>query len=447
MKKLYAKKNKFYFKEWANTQLLFLFFCGIFMALGYWAYVSKISVVSVADGEVVPSGQIKTVQHLEGGIIKEILVQEGQRVTRGTKLMILESISNQADVNEIQSRVDLLTIKTIRLKAEIDDEILPQFSNYYSLNYPNETKQALDLFSNRMKRIQSEKLLAKKTISQANENIIQEIQNLKQIEVRFKQTLNTIELLDQQIKISEDLLKEKLTTDYNHLNLLKEKSNLETKQMEDEEAKIGGASAIKVAKTSLADATIRFENVARSFIEESEKDLEDTSREIVQLNEIKKKLLDSLLRTTIIAPVDGIIKDLVYYTEGGVIPPNSSVMNIVPTGKELVIEAKLPTADIGFIKEGQSVTIRLASADAINFGNIDGVVKKISPDATQDDEGQTFYKVEIKTQKTYFEYNGQRYNLTPGVEVSASILTGERTIAEYLLNPLFNIATNAIRER
>ncbi|WP_304157146.1 sodium:solute symporter family transporter, partial [Mesonia mobilis] len=174
--------------------------------------------------------------------------------------------------------------------------------------------------------------------------IQQEIQNLKQIEARFKQTLNTIALLDQQIKISEDLLEEKLTTEYNHLNLLKEKSNLETKQMEDEEAKIGGKSAITVARTSLADAEIRFENVTRSFLEESEKELEDASREIAQLNEIKKKLLDSLSRTVITAPVDGIIKDLVYYTEGGVIPPNSSVMNIVPTGKELVIEAKLPTA-------------------------------------------------------------------------------------------------------
>ena len=361
--------------------------------------------------------------------------------------MILESTSSQADVNEVQSRIDLLTIKNIRLKAEINNEILPQYSNYYSLKYPNETKQALDLFSNRTKRIKSEKLLAEKTVHQANENIIQEIQNLKQIEARFKQTLNTIELLDQQIKISEDLLEEKLTTEYNHLNLLKEKSNLETKQMEDEEAKIGGKSAITVARTSLADAEIRFENVTRSFIEESEIELEDASREIVQLNEIKKKLLDSLSRTVIIAPVEGIIKELVYYTEGGVIPPNSSVMNIVPTGKELIIEAKLPTADIGFIKEGQSATIRLASADAINFGNIEGIVIKISPDATQDDSGQTYYKVEIKTQKTYFEYNEQRYNLTPGVEVSASILTGERTIAEYLLNPLLNISTSAIRER
>jgi adhesin transport system membrane fusion protein len=284
-------------------------------------------------------------------------------------------------------------------------------------------------------------------VNQAEENIKQEIQNLKMIEARFGQTLKTIELLDEQIKISEELLEEQLTTEYNHLNLLKEKSSLETKQMEDEEAKIGGESAIKVARTSLEDAKIKFQNVNRSFLEETEKELEDTSREIAQLNQIKKKLLDSLSRTTIIAPVDGIIKELVYYTEGGVVPPNSSVMNIVPTGEELVIEAKLPTADIGFIKEGQSATIRLASADAINFGNIEGVVKKISPDATQDDNGNTYYKVKIKTEKTYFKYNEQKYYLTPGVEVSASILTGERTIAEYLLNPLINISNNAFRER
>ena len=447
MTKFFLKKNKFYFKEWASTQLLFIFFCAIIIVACYWAYISKISVVSVADGEVVPSGQIKTVQHLEGGIIKQILVQEGQRVNKDEKLMILESTSSQADVNEVQARIDLLTIKALRLQAEIKNKIMPDYSNYLSINYPNEVKQALDLFSNRTKRVKSEREIAEKLVSQAEENIKQEIQNLKKIEARYNQTIKTIELVDEQIKISESLLKEKLTTNYKHLELLKERSKLETKQFEDEEAMIGGESAIEVAKTSLEDSEIKYLNVQRSFNEESEKELEDTTREIAQLKEIKKKVMDSLSRKIIFAPVDGIIKELVYFTEGGVIPPNSSVLNIVPTGKELIIEAKLPTADIGFIKEGQTATIRLASADAINFGNINGKVNKISPDATQDDNGNTYYKVEIKTNKTYFEYNNQKYNLTPGVEVTASILTGERTIAEYLLNPLFNISNNAFRER
>ena len=240
MNKPFSKKSKFYFTEWASTQLLFLFFCAIIIAVCYWAYVSKISVVSVAEGEVVPSGQIKTVQHLEGGIIKEILVQEGQRVKKDEKIMILESTSSQADVNEVQTRIDLLTIKTIRLKAEIKDLTLPNYSKYYSLNYSNEVNQALELFSNRTKRIKSEKLIAEKMVDQAEENIKQEIQNLKKIEARFNQTLKTIELLNEQIRISEELLKEELTTEYNHLHFLKEKSNLDAKQLEDEEAKIGG---------------------------------------------------------------------------------------------------------------------------------------------------------------------------------------------------------------
>ena len=146
--------------------------------------------------------EIKTVQHLEGGIIKEILVQEGQRVKKDEKFMILESTSSQADVNEVQTWIDSLTINTIRLEAEIEDLILPQYSNYYSLNYSNEVNQALELFSNRTKRIKSEKLIAEKMVDQAEENIKQEIQNLKKIEARFNQTLKTIELLDEQIKIS-----------------------------------------------------------------------------------------------------------------------------------------------------------------------------------------------------------------------------------------------------
>jgi len=446
-KKIFQTKNKFKFTEWASTQLLFLFFCGIVIAVSYWAYVSKIAIVSVAEGEVVPSGQIKTVQHLEGGIIEKILVQEGQRVKKNDPLMILESIASQAAVNEVQVRIDSLTMKTIRLKAEIDNQVLPLYSNYFSLTYPEEVKQALSLFSNRTKRIQSEKLISEKTVEQAEENITQEIQNREKIKARYNQTAKTVLLLEEQVKISESLLEDKLTNKYTHLNLLKEQSSLKAQQLEDVQAMIGGESAITVARTSLEDAKIRFQNITRFFTEESEKELEDNNREIIQLKQIKKKLLDNLSRTTITAPVEGIIKELVFYTEGGVIPPNSSVLNIVPTGDELIIEAKLPTADIGFIKEGQTATIRLASADAINFGNIEGIVKKISPDATQDDQGNTYYKVEIKTQKTYFEYNEQKYHLTPGVEVSASILTGERTIAEYLLNPLFNISNKAFRER
>ena len=447
MNKYLSKKNKFSFKEWASTQLFFIFFCLIIIFFSYWAYVSKISVVSVAEGEVVPTGQIKTVQHLEGGIIKTILVQEGQRVDKNEELMILESTSTKADVDEVQTRIDLLSIKIIRLQAEIKNELLPNYSNYYSTKYPSQINQALDLFSNRTQRIKSEKEISEKLVTQAEENIKQEIQNLKKIEARYNQTLKTIELLEEQIQISSSLLEEQLTTNYRHLELLKEKSNLDTKQLEDQEAMIGGESAIQVARTSLEDAKLKLQNVKRLFIEESEKELEDSSREVAQLKEIKKKVVDSLSRTIIVAPVNGIIKELVYFTEGGVIPPNSSVLNIVPTGEELIVEAKLKTADIGFVKKGQSSTVRLASADAINFGNINGIVNKISPDAIQDDNGNTFYKVEIKTDKNFFEHNNQKYNLTPGVEVTVNILTGERTIAEYLLNPILNISSNALRER
>ena len=137
-KKVLSSKNKIRFSEWATTQLLFFLFCAIAIIFSYWAYVSKISVVSVAEGEVIPSGQIKTVQHLEGGIIDKILVREGQHVNKGDPLMILESTASQADVNEIQGRLDLQTIKIIRLKAEIEEKILPEYNNYYSLNYSEE---------------------------------------------------------------------------------------------------------------------------------------------------------------------------------------------------------------------------------------------------------------------------------------------------------------------
>lgn len=147
------------------------------------------------------------------------------------------------------------------------------------------------------------------------------------------------------------------------------------------------------------------------------------------------------------APGDGVIKTMYVATVGGVVKAGGTVADMVPAGDVLVIEAKLPPQDVGHVRRGQTATIKLASADAVRFGNLEGKVTNVSPDSIMTQQGATFYKVRIETERDYFQQRNLRYDLVPGVQVATSILTGRRTVLEYLLDPLIGGADTALRER
>jgi adhesin transport system membrane fusion protein len=160
-----------------------------------------------------------------------------------------------------------------------------------------------------------------------------------------------------------------------------------------------------------------------------------------------EKLKDSLKRTILRAPVNGTVKTLNVHTIGGVIRPSEAVIELVPAGDMLLIEVKLPPQDVGFVQVGQIAQIRLASADSTKLGRLDGKVIHISPDSIVADDGMAYYKVRIETEKNFFERNELKYFLSPGVQVSAGIVTGERTVFEYLFEPFLGGMERALRER
>ena len=157
----------------------------------------------------------------------------------------------------------------------------------------------------------------------------------------------------------------------------------------------------------------------------------------------------AMIATTIVAPVDGVVKNLFFVTEGGVIKPGGAILDIVPTKDSLIVEAKLPNSDIGFVKPGQSAVVKLSSSDSVNFGQINGTVFQISPDTEEDENDNriVFYKILIETDQNYFESKDKIYQLVPGVKVLASIHIGERTVANYLLSPFLGSMGQSFQER
>ena len=394
-------------KHRKNTKILFIVFSLFAFTLSLWMFLFNIDIISNAEGQVIPAGEVKTIQHLEGGIIDQILIQESDIVKKDDPLVILAATASEVDVDEAQVQIDAKIIESIRLEAEINDFGVPIFSDELVNNRPDLVNKSLELFISRKEKLEGA---------------------IKEVTAAVVQHQTAIDILLKQTQMSEQLLQEGIITEFSHLNLLKE---------------------LNAAKGALEVAMEEKDNLTKKFIEEARNDRQIAQREISELNETMKALKDNLDRTVITAPVDGVIKNLFFVTIGGVIRPGEAILDIVPTKDNLIVEARLQESDIGFVKSGQSAVVKLSSADAVNFGQINGNVIRISPDTEQDEDDNriVFYKILISLEKNYFESKEKIYYLVPGVKVTASINIGERTLANYILSPFLGSAGETFQER
>ena len=390
-----------------TTNLLFYCFTGFALLLIGWSFIFQVDIVSNADGQVIPLGEVKTIQHLEGGIIEQILVKESEIVEKEQPLVILAPTASETEVDELQVRIDSQIIKSIRLEAEINDFDTPIFPDALFETRQEIINKSMELFISRRNKFDGE---------------------IKEIDTIIEQAGTSVDILIRQVEMSVELLEEKVTNEFAHLNILKE---------------------LNAAKGKLEEVIERRDNIKNVFVEDARNELQLAQRELSQSDETMKRLQDNLERTIIKAPVDGVVKNLFFVTVGGVVKPGGSILDIVPTKDSLIVEAKLPNTDVGFVQPGQSAVVKLSSADSVNFGQIDAIVTQISPDTEEDENDKriVFYKILLETEKSYFESKNKIYHLIPGVKVTASIHIGQRTVANYLLSPFIGSMGESFQER
>lgn len=415
------------------THLLFLLCIVLSGSFLYWATVAELDIVSVAPGRVVPAGRIKEVQHLEGGIIEEILVQEGDRVKEGDTLLVLQGISSDATVGEMEVRIAALSIDLIRLQALGNSAKDYQVPEGMARRYPELVEQSQQLFDAKLNRYEAGLSARKETIDQRKREI-------EQIKERMAGNAENLSLLRKQIAISEKLIIDKLTTEYEHLHFLREEAALKSALLEDRSNLAKAESALREA----LDNELHYNN---SYWVEIQEQRRKAQQEFDELNFRMKKFSDNLNRTTITSPVDGIIKSLYIDTRGGVVAPGRTILDIVPTGDSLVVEAQLSIEDITSVKPGQAAVVKLASRNARRVGKISGEVLSISPDALTTDQGHTYYATRIKTSQDYFIWGAERYQLIPGMGVAVFIHTGQRTVLQYLLDPFLDSISQGFQEK
>lgn len=403
------------------------------IGFSFWAATGRLDVVSLASGEVVPASGVKPVQHLEGGIVAAILVREGDSVGKDQPLIELEPTRSGADLEELDLRVASLEAKEQRLKAEAAGQTKLAYSRSFANRKAALVRAEIALFNSRLKRVENQ-------LDVHREQIIQREQEVFEIEARFANNQTALELLDEQLTISAKLLKLDLTNRMGHLALLREQTALKGALATDQVLLPRARAAQNEAKAQLAA-------IRSAFSEDALSQLNEVRRDKAELTQRRRKLADSLRRMVLRAPVAGTIKTLNILTTGAVVQAGRTVAEIVPAGDRLVIEARLPTADIGYVHVDQAVRVQLASADAARLGWLDGRVTRISPDALATREGDSFYRVRIETDRDYFEHKGLTYQLYPGMRVQCSILTGSRTVWQYLVDPYYNTLKQALRER
>lgn len=397
-----------------------------------WANFAVLEEVTTGEGKAIPSSKIQVIQNLEGGIISEIFVREGQVVAKGDVLLRLDDtrfLSNQgeseADRLALIARIERLTAEAEGRPIAMPEEI--------SRSAPQLAEDELALYRSRLQRLHSEQ----RTLG---EQLRQKTQELAEFRSKSQQYRSSLGLLQQELNMSQPLVASGAISQVEILRL--RRSVVEVR---------GSLNATNLA-IPRAEAAI---NEIKSKVEESElafrsdafKELNDARTELKKITASSSAIDDRVSRTTVISPVKGIIKQLKISTIGGVVQPGSDMLEIVPLEDNLLIEAKVRPQDVAFLHPGQKAMVKFSAYDYTIYGGLKANLELISADTITDEEGKSFYLIQVRTEQSHLGSAEHPLLIIPGMIATVDIITGEKSVLDYLLKPVLKARAEALRER
>ena len=386
-----------------------------------WMAFASIDEISRGSGEVIPRGDNQLIQNLEGGIVEEILTFEGALVKKGDILLKIDNQKSISSYENNQVSSYSLEAKILRLSAEAENKRL-RVSNKLKQKMPEIIAHEVSLYNSNIQQLHT------------NEKIVQ--QQLYQKKQEYEESLKRLELLeedlrliDEEIAIIEPLVKKGIKPQYDFLKLKREKNSI-VKEYEAVRLSLPRLlSTIEEAKEKVL--SIEYEHQINA-----KKELSEVLAKYKSTLNNDEALSDQVNRTVVRAPINGIVQKLFVHTVGGVIRPGADLVEIVPTDKSLLIEVKIKPSDIAFIYVGQKAKVKFSAYDFAIFGSLDGKVESISADSLKDEKEVTYFKVRIKTDKSYLERNKKELKIMPGMTVDVDIITGKKTVLDYILKPI-----------
>lgn len=408
---------------------VFAFFIIMFL----WSAISEIDEVTRGEGRAIPSSRLQKIQNLEGGIVAQVYVQEGDVVNAGAPLIRLDDTRFRSNAGETEADRLALQARVERLTAQINGSPTLTLSPEIEQQAPDIAKGELELFASVNNRLNS-------TMAGLNEQLVQKKQELLDLQSRVAQYRRSLGLLQQEISLSEPLIAKGAISRVEVLRL--RRTEVETRgQLESANVAIPGATAAVKEIESKINET---QNSNRS---EALTQLNEARTALSKALATGKAIEDRVNRTMVTSPVRGIVQQIMVNTIGGVIQPGSDMVEIVPLDDSLLIEAKIRPQDIAFIRPGQQAMVKFSAYDYTIYGGLPGKLVQISPDTVTDKDGNSFYVIRLRTEKNHLGSDAKPLLIIPGMVASVDIITGNRTILHYFLKPILRARADALHER
>ena len=396
-----------------------------------WASWAEIDMVVRGSGKVIPARHVQVIQSLEGGIVTEILVGEGDHVEENQPLIKISDVAFSSSFEENRLKYFELRAKSIRLKAEssVSEFIVEEDVSDIS---PDLLKPEESLF-------ESNRLQLRETISIYEEQVNQQESVLNEAKSKRRQLRKSLELMVQELEIKKPLVEKRIISEVEYLQLQQREAEVE--------GELDGVSlSIPRISSTIEEGRRKVEQVRLEFSNNAKRELNEVMAEISRIAENQTALKDRVRRTTMRSPVKGVVQRLHINTIGGVVSPGSEIMEIVPREEALLIEVKIKPADIAYITLGQEARLKFTAYDFAIYGSVKGLVSFVSADTVTDDEGISYYIARVRPGRAYLGHKAQSKLIKVGMTSEADIITDKKTILEYMLKPINRGLEKALRE-
>ncbi len=405
----------------------------LFVAL-IWASFATLDVVTVGQGKVIPSSNMQVIQNLEGGIVKDIRVKIGDVVEKDQVLMIIDDTRFVSSLKENETQMAALRAKILRLTAETNGADL-KFPHEMEENFPQYVASENNLYESRKKELQVKLNILKDDAEQRKQELMGARQKKDQLQ-------RSLDLVQKELNLTKPLVSQGAVSEVEVLRLERTVNDL-AGELEQTDLSIPKLEA------NLAGAQKKIDELLISFKTEALSDMNAAKAEYNKLNETNLAAADRVRRTIVRSPVQGTINQVKVTTIGGIVQPGQDLINIVPLNDTLLIEANIRPADIGFLRPGLPAMVKISAYDFSIYGGLKAIVEHISADTITDEKGNPFYQIRVRTtERSYLiGKHGERLQIIPGMSATVDILTGQKTVLEYLLKPIIKAKKNAMRER
>ena len=408
----------------------------MFSAFTAWSANTEIDEISRGDGRVIPASRTQSIQATEPGVIKEILVKSGQIVKQGQLIVRLDDTTSASELGEFEARLRALQGRLARLQLE---EIGDFTSSYVC---PIEVqKVAVQICENEQNLMEARRAAHRNTRSVLEQRLVQRQQELAETKANIEKLTSDKNITGREVKLIENVAKRKLVAQTELIRVQREYNRVIGELAVSNETVPRLEGAIEEAGLQMIELELQFKQEALT-------QKTDTLSELSVLEESIRGESNKVDRTDILSPVNGVINTMEVNTIGSFVQPGTVVAEIVPTSQELFVEARISPNDVAFVVPGQQALVKISAFDFSIFGGLEGEVINVSPDSIVDQNtGEPYFEVRIKTARSFLSKGSVEYNITPGMISTVDIITGRKTILNYLLKPINKARQEAFTER